>query len=117
MNAAGLLAIADAAEALARVARAAADGSGQDDDALLPLSEAARIAATSVRVVRDAIRFHELPAYGRARDRAVRRGDVHAWIASRRVVPVRGADDEDIARRVRRLERNQRRREGRRASR
>jgi hypothetical protein len=117
MNAAGLLAIAEAADALARVARAAADGTEHDDDTLLPLSEAARLAATSVRVVREAIRFGELPAYGRTRDRSVRRGDLMIWIASRRVVPVPGADDDDIARRVRRLERSRRTRKAERTSR
>jgi hypothetical protein len=107
MKPAALQALADVAEALARLAREAAsdpDGKHQDG-ALVPLAEAARLAATSVRVVRDAIRNRELAAFGRMRDRAVRRGDIDAWIASREVKPVQGVDDADIERRVARLSR------------
>jgi hypothetical protein len=53
-------------------------------DELLPLPDAARVAATSVRVVREAIRSGALPALGRQRDRAVRRRDLESWIESRR---------------------------------
>jgi hypothetical protein len=104
---AALRALADAAEALARLAREAASGAegGQQDGALVPLREAARLAATSVRVVRDAIRKGDLGAYGRMRDRALRRVDLEAWIASRQVRPVRGVDDADIRRRMARLAR------------
>jgi hypothetical protein len=100
-----LRALADAAEALARLAREAASGAegSRQDDALVPLREAARLAATSVRVVRDAIRKGDLAAYGRMRDRALRRADLDAWIASRQVRPSRGADDDDIRRRMARL--------------
>jgi hypothetical protein len=107
MRPAALQALADVAEALARLAREAAsdqDGKRQDD-ALVPLAEAARLAATSVRVVRGAIRNRELAAFGRMRDRAVRRGDLDAWIASREVKPIEGVDDADIERRVARLAR------------
>lgn len=72
-------------------------------DDLLPLAAAARRAGLkSVRVLKDAIRARELPAYGRQRDRAVRRADLDAWIASRRVVhaPI---DDLDIERRMKRI--------------
>ena len=95
MRPAALQALADAAEALARLAReAASDPDGQpQDDALVPVTEVARLAATSVRVVRDAIRNRELAAFGRMRDRAVRRCDLEAWIASRRLAPVEGVDD------------------------
>jgi hypothetical protein len=104
---AALQALADVAEALARLAReAASDQDGERrDDALVPLGEAARLAATSIRVVRDAVRNRELAAFGRARDRAVRRADLDAWIASRAVKPVRGIDDADIERRIARLAR------------
>jgi hypothetical protein len=71
-------------------------------DQLLPLPEAARIAATSVRVLREAIRRGDLPAFGGQRDRAVRSDDLARWIKARRIV-VAGADDADIARRMRRL--------------
>ncbi len=60
-------------------------------------------AATSPRVVRDAIRRGELAAFGRMRDRAVRHADLAAWIAGRLVKPLHDVDDADIARRVERL--------------
>lgn len=72
------------------------------DDPLLPIADAAREAATSVRVVRDAIRAKELPAYGRERDRAVRRSELLKWVESRRVIH-KAIDDADIERRVRRI--------------
>jgi hypothetical protein len=101
---AALRALADAAEALARLAReAASERTEAWDDALIPVAEAARLAATSVRVVRDAIRQGELAAFGGMRDRAVRHADLVAWIASRALKPVEGIDHADIARRVNRL--------------
>ena len=65
-----------------------------DLDALLPLAEAARVAATSMRTLRDAVRREELPAFGRQRDRAVRRRDLDAWIESRRSRVVEVAADQ-----------------------
>jgi len=103
-----LRALADAADALARMARDAAEEGDDSTNSLVPLAEAARLAATSIRVVRDAIRAGDLAAYGRSRDRAVRAGDLQAWVASRRVVAVAGADDADIERRMSRLERRRR---------
>jgi len=104
MKPAALHALADAAEALARLAReAASERPEASADALIPVAEAARLAATSVRVVRDAIRRGELSAFGRMRDRSVRHADLAAWIASRALKPVEGIDDADIARRVNRL--------------
>ena len=104
MKPAALHALADAAEALARLAReAASERPEASADALIPVAEAARLAATSVRVVRDAIRRGELSAFGRMRDRSVRHADLAAWIASRALKPVEGVDDADIARRVHRL--------------
>jgi hypothetical protein len=104
MKPAALHALADAAEALARLAReAASEPPEAGDNALIPVAEAARLAATSVRVVRDAIRRGEITAFGRMRDRAVRRADLATWIASRALKPVEGIDDADIARRVNRL--------------
>jgi hypothetical protein len=73
---------------------------GADD--LLPLPDAARIAATSVRVLRQAIARGDLPGFGRQRDRSVRRGDLLQWIEARRV-RVEGVDDVDLQRRIRRL--------------
>jgi hypothetical protein len=107
MRPTALHALADAAEALARLAREAASGPDGEhlDGALIPIAEAARLAATSVRVVRDAIRCHDLVAFGRMRDRAVRRADLDAWIMSRKLKPIQGLDDADLERRVARLAR------------
>ena len=105
MRTAALRALADAADALARLARAAVEESNGSTDSLIPLADAARLAATSIRVVREAVRAGDLAAYGRSRDRAVRSGDLQAWVASRRAKPAVGADDQDMARRVRRLAR------------
>ncbi|MFI5302162.1 MAG: helix-turn-helix domain-containing protein [Polyangiales bacterium] len=92
--------ILDLAIALAAVL-APRPSSSPDD--LLPLADAARIAATSLRTTRDAIRTGELPATGRQRDRAVRRADLDKWIESRAVKPHAAIDDADIERRMRRL--------------
>jgi hypothetical protein len=74
----------------------------ESPDDLLPEAEACRIAACSRRTLADARKRREIPSYGRQRDRAYRRGDLQAWIESRRVVHP-AMDDDDIARRVRRL--------------
>ena len=108
MSPAALRAIADAADALARLAREAAAESKPDPGAMVPLAEAARSAGTSTRVVRDAIRDGALVAYGGQRDRSVRRGDLDAWIADRRIRPIQGLDDRDIEARVARLGRQRR---------
>jgi hypothetical protein len=50
---------------------------------LLPLADAARVAATTLRVLRTAIRSGALQAVGRQRDRAVRRSELDAWIETR----------------------------------
>ena len=100
MKQSALHALADAADALARIARAAAEEASDDPAALIPLPEAARAAGTSKRVVRDAIRAGELPAFGRQRDRSVRRSDLQRWVESRRVRVIEGPDDLDIERRV-----------------
>jgi hypothetical protein len=84
-------------------------GGAADGAELVPLDEAARIAATSKRVLRDAIRAHALAAYGGQRDRSVRRADLDTWIAERRVAPVAGPADLDIDRRVARLAREAKR--------
>ena len=104
MKPADLHALADAAYALARLARAFASEpvGAQRDDALIPIAEAARLAATSPRVVRDRdLRRGELAAFGRMRDRAVRHADLAAWIAGRLVKPLHGVDDADIAKKGR----------------
>jgi hypothetical protein len=100
---AALRAIADAADALARLAREAAADTAADSAAMVPLAEAARMAGTSMRVVRDAVRDRALLAFGRQRDRSVRRADLDAWIASRQVRPIAGVDDRDIEARIARL--------------
>jgi hypothetical protein len=99
-----LLALAEAAEALARLARAVAEEDVNDPDALIPIKGAAVIAATSARVVTDAVRLGDLPAFGGQRDRAVRRSDLARWIESRRVRVAVGPDDRDIERRMAILE-------------
>lgn len=76
------------------------DGAPAADD-LLPKREAAELAQCSVRSLDAGIRTGELAAYGKQRSRSVRRSDLLAWIESRRVRPVAGADDDDIARRMR----------------
>jgi hypothetical protein len=78
-----------------------------DPDELLPLADAAHRAATSVRVLREAIRSGALPALGRQRDRAVRRRDLDAWIESRRS-PVAVVEDRQAARVEHRLARGRR---------
>jgi hypothetical protein len=108
MNRDALRALADAADALARLARAAAEEGPDDPATLIPVRKAACIAGTSARVVREAIRCHDLPAFGRQRDRAVRRADLERWIESRRVPTVQGPDDGDIERRVARIARARR---------
>jgi hypothetical protein len=110
MTPAALRAIADAAEALARVAREAAEDGGADPSKLLTLRQAAEFACTSLRTVRDAIRHGDLDAFGGQRDRTVRRGDVLLWIESRRLPVLQGPDDADIQRRMARLARAARRR-------
>jgi hypothetical protein len=67
-------------------------------DAMVPLHECARLACTSVRVVRDAIRKGELPAYGKERDRSVRHADLAGWIETRRLPITKGPDDADVER-------------------
>ena len=83
----------------AALARGAVPG---EADALVSIVCAAGMAATSVRVLREAIRSGELPAYGGQRDRAVRMRDLTVWIESRRVT-LRGPIDRDIERRMRRV--------------
>jgi hypothetical protein len=63
-----------------------------DPDELVPLKEAARLAATSVRVLREAIRSGALVALGRQRDRSVRRRDLDAWIETRTAPVARVAE-------------------------
>jgi hypothetical protein len=60
----------------------------------------------TARPIRDAIRSGELVAFGRQRSRVVKRGDLLAWLEARRVRPVAGVDDRDMARRVERLAKN-----------
>jgi hypothetical protein len=76
-----------------------------DGDDLLPEREAATLARCSVRTLRAAVRAGELAAYGRQRSRTVRRASLRAWIESRRVQAVEGPADDDIDRRILRLQR------------
>ena len=105
MSPAALRALADAADALARLARAALAEDGASPAALLPLRVAAERAGASVRTLRDAIRLGDLPAFGKQRSRVVRAADLATWIESRKVRSTEGADDADMDRRVARLAR------------
>lgn len=78
-------------------------------DELVPLEQAAKIAATSKRVIADAVRSGDLRAYGRQRDRAIRRADLDAWIEARAVRVEVGRDDDAIDLRVKRIERQRQR--------
>jgi len=82
-----------------------ATGAGDAGAELVPLARAAVVAATTERVVREAIAAGELPAFGRRRDRAVKRRDLDAWIEARRVRIDEGPDDDKIEKRMRRIER------------
>lgn len=93
-----------AVRALLRAVTAASVPTATGPEELVPLPEAARRAATTVRVLRAAIADGALLAYGRQRDRAVRPADLQRWIASRKVIH-ESEDDGDIDRRIRRLAR------------
>jgi hypothetical protein len=73
---------------------------------LIRIHDCARIAKTSVRVVKDDIRAGEIAAFGKQRDRSVRYADLMAWIETRRVKPVVGPDDADVEKWMRRREKN-----------
>jgi hypothetical protein len=81
------------------------DAGATDPDEQLPEREAARFAGVSLRTLRDARRAGDLVMYGGQRSRTVRRGDLAAWIESRRVRPVEGPDDPDLDRRTARMAR------------
>lgn len=74
-----------------------------DGDDLLSVDDAAEIAKCSLRMIREAHRTGALALFGKQRSRTVRRADLEAWIESRRVKPTSGADDHDIARRMRQI--------------
>ncbi len=78
-------------------------------DDLLPLGEAARVAATTKRRLARAIRDADLAAVGGQRDRAVRRADLDRWIESRAVRTHPPIEDADIERRMRRIDAARRR--------
>ena len=105
MKATALRALADMLDGAARLARAAADEGSTDPDEQLPEHEAARVAAVSLRKLRDARRAGDLVMYGGQRSRTVRRADLVAWIESRCVRPVEGPDDPDMRARFARHER------------
>lgn len=90
-------------ELLAEAARARR-GAPLDPGELVLLREGARLAATSLRVLRTAIRTGDLPAFGGQRDRSVRRQDLERWIESRRL-SLPGPNDDDVERRMKRLAR------------
>jgi hypothetical protein len=99
-----LLALACAAEALATLAREAAEDAPPAQDEHLTLKEAARVLKLRTdRPIKDAGRAGDLPLYGNERSRTVKRGELLAWHESRRATPIAGVDDEDIQRRMSRL--------------
>jgi hypothetical protein len=69
--------------------------SAAEPDELLPLRVAAEVAATSLRVLRDAIHADALPSFGKQRDRSVRRRDLEAWIESRRAPVAQVAEGQE----------------------
>jgi hypothetical protein len=104
VNPSALRAIADAADALSRLARAALEDGAADPSEHLSLEEARSLGRfKTTRPIKDAIRARELVAFGRQRSRTVRRGEFLAWLESHRARPVAGVDDADIERRVARL--------------
>ena len=84
MTPAALRALADAADALARIAREAASEGDLAPTRMLKVSEAAAFAAVKRRTLLRAIRRGELVAYGTHRERTVKGADLLAWIESRR---------------------------------
>lgn len=101
-----LLAIAaNLADMAAKLAAHVASGA-HDPAEQLPRATAAQIAKCSTPTLTAACRRGELPMFGKQRSRTVRRSDLDAWIESRRVRPVAGADDVDMQRRMARLSRS-----------
>jgi hypothetical protein len=101
-------ALADAADALARIAREAASEGELAPTRMFNVASAAAFAAVSRRTVQQAIRQGALAAYGTQRDRAVKGADLLAWIESRRhqrPVTLNDEAERDIDRRGRQLER------------
>jgi len=83
-----LIAQADALRAQAESLEALAKtlASPDETDTFLDRKAAAKLAGTSWRAIRDAIRRNELPGYGRPV--MVKRADLVAWLEGRRVRPV-----------------------------
>jgi hypothetical protein len=97
VNAAMLAAYAaELARIAGELARAAADGA-RDPSELLPIRDAAREGATSLRVVQDAVRRGDLAAYGGQRDRSIRRSDLERWVTDRRA-PVASVERDQMGR-------------------
>ncbi len=111
MNAADLHELVELTARLAALATRLATATLDPTEHLAEV-DAAKIAGTSVRVLRDARRAGELVMYGKQRSRTVRRGDLAAWIESRRVKPLEGVEDADMDRRVARLAKGRRVRTG-----
>ncbi len=75
-----------------------------DSEERLSLREAAVTAATTVRILEDAIRIGALPAYGSQRDRSVKRAELLKWADARRVnIEMSDAQMDRINRRVERM--------------
>lgn len=70
---------------------------------LLTIEEACAIARCSHRTLSDARRNGSLRMSGTQRTRTVRRSDLETWIEARATRPMTGANDNDIARRMRRI--------------
>jgi hypothetical protein len=78
-----VLALADALDALGKVASELRDA--VDADALVSVAHAAKLGCTRPSVIRRAIASGALAGFGGERDRAVRVDDLRTWIESRRV--------------------------------
>lgn len=110
MSAAKFLALADMLDGAARFAREIGQEGGLESDPneFVTENEASKIAKVSIRVLRDARRAGHLAMFGSQRSRTIRRADLMAWIESRRAPVIRGVDDADIERRMRRIARARR---------
>lgn len=98
-----IVALADAAEALGRAARAIAT-SQRDPEELLTLDEARELAKLrTTRPLKEAARRGELPLYGSERMRRVKRAELDAWLVSKRAPVLTGPVDPDLEARMARL--------------
>lgn len=106
MSAAKFLALARLLDSAACLAREIGQDDGEPNASdYVTEAEASALAKVSIRILRDARRAGHLAMFGSQRSRTIRRADLLAWIESRRAPVIRGVDDPDIVRRMRRISR------------